>query len=220
MAPALGYALVQLPFAPIEARLTRRPGAVDRRAARGDRRAARRLRRAAEDRTGLDNEVATLRRALTEADESVLSLTRKTRGDVGDGRRLATGLRTLVEAEPRGTGAELAAARDEADRLRAKLAEAEARATAAEQRLEEVGGAARSRQTELEDAIERLRLADSELARARRNATRFEQEARGRRNARSLQEREHMLPRATSASPASRPRSRTSSGDSPSSKTS
>src|SRR6185503_6398260 len=67
--------------------------------------------------------------------------------------------------------------RDEADRLRAKLAEAEARANAAELRLEEVGGAARQRQGELEDALERLRLADSELARARRNAARFEQEA-------------------------------------------
>jgi chromosome segregation ATPase len=74
-------------------------------------------------------------------------------------------------------GGDFTAARDEADRLRARLAEAEARAGVAEQRLEEVGGAARQRQLELEDVMERLRLADSEAARAKRNAARFEQEA-------------------------------------------
>jgi chromosome segregation ATPase len=73
---------------------------------------------------------------------------------------------------------ELSAARDDADRLRAKLAEAEARAAAAEQRLEQVGGSTRERERSLEDALERLRLADSELARARRTAARFEEEAR------------------------------------------
>src|SRR6185295_13279051 len=70
------------------------------------------------------------------------------------------------------------AARDEAERLRVRVAEAEARASAAEQRLEEVGGNARQQHAELEDALERLRLADNELARARRNAARFENEAK------------------------------------------
>jgi chromosome segregation ATPase len=41
-----------------------------------------------------------------------------------------------------------------------------------------VGGTARQRHTELEDALERLRLADNELQRARRNAARYEQEAK------------------------------------------
>jgi hypothetical protein len=196
VAPALGYALVQLPFAPLEARLGgggQGPGTTVLREEIEELRA--RLKRAAEDRAALDNEVATLRRALTDADEAVLNLTRKTREEMSAmAERLAAGLRSSVEAEPRGTSAELTAARDEADRLRARLAEAEARAGAAEQRLEEVGGASRARQAELEDAIERLRLADSELARARRNAARFEQEAQAAAaNARSLQEREQAL---------------------------
>src|SRR5262249_39805271 len=62
--------------------------------------------------------------------------------------------------------------------LRARLAEAEARAAAAEQRLEEVGSAARQRLSELEDAQERLRLADAEVARERRNVARLEEEIR------------------------------------------
>jgi chromosome segregation ATPase len=138
-----------------------------------------RLRRAAEDRAALDAEVATLRRALTEADESVVNLTRKTTEEMSAlAARLSSGLRGPSEVEPRSTPAELAAARDEADRLRARLAEAEARSAAAELRLEDVGGAARQRQNELEDVVERLRMADGELARARRNAARFEEEAK------------------------------------------
>src|SRR5262245_33576139 len=198
VAPALGYALVQLPFAPFEARLAGGGSAAAPAAAllreeieelRG------RLRRAAEDRAVLDREVTSLRRALAEADESVVNLTRKTTEEMSAmAERLAAGLRSSVEAEPRATGAEVAAARDEADRLRARLAEAEVRASAAEQRLEEVGGAARQRHTELEDALERLRLADSELARARRNAARFEQDAKGAQaNARAVEERDRAI---------------------------
>ena len=195
-APALGYALVQLPFAPLEARIAgggQAPATSVLREEIEELRA--RVRRAAEDRAALDTEVATLRRALTEADQAVLDLTRKTREEMSAmAERLATGLRTSVEAGPRGTSTELIGARDEADRLRARLAEAEARAAAAEQRLEEVGGAARARQTELEDAIERLRLADSELARARRNAARLEEEAKvAAANARSLEDRDQAL---------------------------
>jgi chromosome segregation ATPase len=194
-APALGYALVQLPFATLEARLAAGAGPASGVLREEIEELRARLRRAAEDRAVLDGEVATLRRALTDADQSVLDLTRKTREEMSAmAERLATGFRSSVATEPRATSAELAAARDEADRLRARLAEAEARAAAAEQRLEEVGGAARARQTELEDAIERLRLADSELARARRNAARFEQEAQAAAaNARSIQEREQAL---------------------------
>src|SRR3954466_2958079 len=171
VAPGLGYALVQLPFAPFEARLGGGAGGPAPVAAvlreevdelRG------RLRRAAEDRAALDAEVATLRRALTEADESVVNLTRKTTEEMSAmAARLAAGLRTAVEAEPRAAGPELTVARDEADRLRARLAEAEARVTAAEQRLEEVGGAARQRQSDLEDVLERLRLGGSGAGRGR-----------------------------------------------------
>jgi chromosome segregation ATPase len=180
VAPGLGYALVQLPFAPLEAKLTQAGGAPAPSSAvlreeieelRG------RLRRAADDRAVLDAEVATLRRALTEADESVVNLTRKTTEEMSAMAQRLAGLRGSAELEPRAPGGDVVAARDEADRLRARLAEAEARAAVAEQRLEEVGGAARQRQAELEDVMERLRLADSELARARRSAARFEQEA-------------------------------------------
>jgi len=192
VAPALGYALVQLPFASLEARLTAAGGAATATAtatagAAGPSAALLReeieelrgrLRRAADDRAALDAEVAKLRRALAEADESVLNLTRKTTEEMSAmAARLAAGLRSSAEME-RAPSGELTAARDEADRLRARLAEAEARASAAEQRLEEVGSTARQRQAELEDALERLRLADDELARARRNAARLEEESK------------------------------------------
>jgi hypothetical protein len=189
VAPGLGYALIQLPFAPLEARLAAGGAAV----AAGDRGPAPspgsallreeieelrgRLRRAAEDRAALDAEVATLRRALAEADESVVNLTRKTTDEMSAMAERLAGLRGPGEGAAAAPGGDVTAARDEADRLRARLAEAEARAGVAEQRLEEVGGAARQRQLELEDVMERLRLADSEVARAKRNAARFEQEA-------------------------------------------
>ena len=134
-----------------------------------------RLRRAAEDRSALDAEMAKLRRALADADESVLSLTRRTAEEMAAvAERMAMGLRAPVA----GASAELTAARDEAARLRVKLAETETRAAAAEQRLEEIGAATRERQVGLEDALERLRLSESELARSRRDMIRLEQTAR------------------------------------------
>ncbi|HVZ86313.1 MAG TPA: hypothetical protein VHG72_05050 [Polyangia bacterium] len=191
--PGLGYALVQLPHsertppanpvAPV-APSVKAPDAeavtqVAR--ARGEEieELRARLRRAAEDRTALDGENAKLRKALAEANESVVTVTRRTAEEmtaVAD--RLAVGLRAPLEAELRAAAAALGEARDEASRLRVKLAESDARASAAEQRLEEVGGVARERQRELEDAIERYKLADSELGRARRELSRLETEAK------------------------------------------
>ncbi len=138
-----------------------------------------RLRRAAEDRAALDAENAKLRRALAEADESIMNLTRRTTEEMAAvAERLTAGLRGPLEAEARASAAALAEAREEADRLRVKLAESEARAAAAEQRLEELGGLARERQAAVEDALERQRLAESELARARREMARLENGAR------------------------------------------
>ncbi len=170
----LGYALVQLPFAALEERLAAEPprtasASVSPSAAllreevdelRG------RLRRAAEDRAALDAETATLRRALAEADESVLALTRRTAEEMAAvTERITAGVRFPSEPSP------------EVDRVRVQLAEMEARAVAAERRLEEIGGEARTRQTALEDAVERLRLANDELGRARRASARFEERA-------------------------------------------
>jgi len=199
VAPALGYALVQLPFASLEARLAGSGGGAQPASSAVLREEIEelraRLRRAADDRAALDAEVATLRRALTEADESVVNLTRKTTEEMSAlAARLSGGLRGSTESEPGATSGNLTAARDEADRLRARLGEAEARAAAAEQRLEEVGGATRARQSELEDAIERLRMAEGELARARRNAARFEEAAKaGTVNAEAIAERDRAL---------------------------
>jgi chromosome segregation ATPase len=203
----LGYALVQLPWGTLGARpgLERAAGATLHDGAGGElrrkleemtsqaesaMRVARaqgdeidelraRLRRAAEDRAGLDAEIAKLRRGLADADEAVVSLTRRTADEMAViAERLASGLRGPSESQARAAMAEVAAARDEADRLRGRLGEAEARAAAAEQRLEAVGSDARQRQAELEDALERLRLADNDLGRARRTAARLEEEAR------------------------------------------
>ncbi len=153
-----------------------------------------RLRRGSEDRAALDAEVAKLRHALADADESVVTLTRKTAEQMAAvTERLATGFRAVAPAAE-GGAAELAAAREEADRLRARLADAEARATAAEQRLEEIGTTARERAVALEDALERLRLSEAELGRARRAATRFEEQARSASaDARSLGERDQAV---------------------------
>ena len=108
-----------------------------------------------------------------------MNLTRRTTEEMAAvTERLTAGLRAPLEAEARASSAALAEAREEADRLRVKLAESEARAAAAEQRLEEIGGLARERQTAVEDALERQRLAESELARARREMARLENGAR------------------------------------------
>ena len=183
--PGLGYALVQLPSVHTPAGEADRavaPAAGAPPAARFSHLQAEeidemraRLRRAAEDRAALDAENAKLRRALAEANESVMNLTRRTTEEMAAvTERLSAGLRAPLEAEARASAAALAEAREQADRLRVKLAESEARAAAAEQRLEELGSLARERQTAVEDALERQRLAESELARARREMARLE----------------------------------------------
>ncbi|HVZ73989.1 MAG TPA: hypothetical protein VHJ20_16530 [Polyangia bacterium] len=220
----LGYALVQVPFGPIEAKLSevgevedrgasarlvtaeRRLDEIERRGrARVEEAEARvaelrrklddagaesasavrvaraqgeeieelraRLRRAAEDRAALDGEVAKLRRALADADESVMSLTRRTAEEMSAvAARLAASLRAPApEAwNPRD--------REEAERARAALSEAEARASAAEQRLEEVGALGRERQAALDDVLERLRFAEEATARERREVAKLRAE--------------------------------------------
>jgi hypothetical protein len=200
----LGYALVQLPWtatAPAFPAASKGPGhgpeltaeqsrklqdaesAVRVARAQGDEieELRGRLRRAAEDRATLDAENAKLRRALAEADESVMNLTRRTTEEMAAvADRLAAGFRASPEAgeRARDEAAREETAREEIDRLGVKLVETEARAAAAEQRLEEVGATSRERQVALDDALERQRLADSELQRARRELGRFETEAR------------------------------------------
>ena len=72
-----------------------------------------------------------------------------------------------------------------------RLAEADARVAAAERGWRRLAARHGERQPELEDALERLRLADSELARARRHAAKFEEEARASATiARGLEERD------------------------------
>jgi SAM-dependent methyltransferase/DNA repair exonuclease SbcCD ATPase subunit len=222
----LGYALVQVPFAPIEAKLSAasavatvaaiddRAGAarlaaaeqrldeVERRGrARVDEAEARtaevrrkledasvqsdsalriaraqgeeieelrgRLRRAAEDRALLDGEVTKLRHALTEADESVMSLTRRTAEEMSAvAARLTESLRAPPEP------------RVDVQRLRLDIGEAEARASAAEQRLEEVATVGRERQAALDDVLERLRQAEEATARERREVERLRAQVR------------------------------------------
>ncbi len=171
----LGYALVQLPSAAGSGGAAPAPARVSPVAAEEIEELRGRLRRAAEDRAAQDAESAKLRRALAEANDSVVNLTKRTTEEMaGVADRLAAGLRAPTEAESRALGE----AREESGRLKVKLAESEARAAAAEQRLEEVGTLARERQTAAEDALERQRLAESELARARREITRLGSEAR------------------------------------------
>ncbi|HVU50710.1 MAG TPA: methyltransferase domain-containing protein, partial [Polyangia bacterium] len=236
----LGYALVQVPFAPIEARLAAAAAAEDRgasaRLAAAERRAdeierrgrarvdeaegrvvelrrkledagaeaasalrvARaqgeeieelrgRLRRAAEDRAALDGELAKLRRALADADESVMTLTRRTAEEMSAvAARLAAGLHAPAPAP----------AREDGQRLRQEVSEAEARASAAEQRLEEVAAVGRERQAALDDVLERLRSAEEALGRERREVEQLRvrvREAGG--QARTLDERESTIVR-------------------------
>jgi SAM-dependent methyltransferase len=241
----LGYALVQVPFAPIEAKLAavadvedrgasarlasaeRRLDEVERRGrARVDEVEARaselrrkledaiaqsdsamrvaraqgeeieelrgRLRRASEDRATLDGELAKLRRALAEADESVMTLTRRTAEEMSAvAARLAAGLAAPTPPmRPSPTFSE------DAQRLRQDLSEAEARASAAELRLEEVATVGRERQAALDDVLERLRLAEETLKRERREV----EQLRGRLrdagvDARTLDERESTIVR-------------------------
>jgi SAM-dependent methyltransferase len=104
----LGYALVQLPAA--SAGTSRRDEVTrisDVRAEEIEELRAR-LRRAADDRATLDTENARLRRALAEADETVMNLTRRTTEEMAAvADRLAAGLRAPAEAEARAPGATL-----------------------------------------------------------------------------------------------------------------
>jgi len=226
-APELGYALVQVPFAPLEAKVASTVGVVvepedrgaaarlaaaERRLEDSERRARARLeeadgrtgdlrrkledalvqadsamritraqgeemeelrarlRRAGEDRAAIDVEAGKLRRALAEADESVMSLTRRTAEEMSAvAQRLAAGLR---EAE------RPVAARDDSERLRIGLTEAEARAAAAERRLEEVAAVGRERQAALDDVVERLRLSEDLVTRERAQVARLQAEVR------------------------------------------
>ena len=207
----LGYALVQLPYSATTAATATAAGASQGRApgseltveqsrkledAEAAIRVARaqgdeieelrgRLRRAAEDRATLDAENAKLRRALAEADESVMNLTRRTTEEMAAVADRLAGLRSPPEADTRARDeaareeiARQEIAREEIDRLRVRLSETDARAASAEQRLEEIGAASRERQVALDDALERQRLAESELHRARREAGRFEAASR------------------------------------------
>jgi chromosome segregation ATPase len=229
-AHGLGYALVQIPFAPVEARLTAAADAQDRGAegrlavaerrlddserrgrARVEEAEARvtelrrklddaalqaesavriaraqgeemeelrgRLRRAADDRAAVDGEMAKLRRALGEAHESVVSLTRRTAEEMSAMAGRLFSAPQEAPLRPRDLAA-AAALQHEVDRLRAELAEAEARASAAEQRLEEIGTAGRERQSMLDDTLERLRLAEDTTARERREVQRLSAEVR------------------------------------------
>jgi DNA repair exonuclease SbcCD ATPase subunit len=237
----LGYALVQVPFAPVEAKLAEAASAEDRGAAarldaserrleeverRGrarveeaEARAAElrrkledagaqadsamrvaraqgeeieelrgRLRRAAEDRAALDAEAAKLRRALAEADESVMTLTRRTAEEMSAvAQRMAESLRAPVRSQ---------VAPEASEKLRLGLADAEARASAAEQRLEEVATVGRERQAALDDVLERLRVAEETTARERREVSRLRAQLEGAgERVRSVDERETTLAR-------------------------
>lgn len=160
-----------------------------------------RLRRASEDRAALDTEIGKLRRALADADESVMSLTRRTAEEMAFvAQTLATGFRSQPTAEA-GRGAptadrlsEYATLRDEVDRLRATLDETEARAGAAERRLEEVAAAGRDRKEEGDDLRVRLRKAEETTARERREIAALQEklrEADG--EAHKLEDREELL---------------------------
>jgi SAM-dependent methyltransferase len=239
----LGYALVQVPFSPIEAKLAgvaegedrgasarlavteRRLDEVERRGrARVDEVEARatelrrkledanvqsesamriaraqgeeieelrgRLRRAAEDRAALDGEIAKLRRALADADESVMSLTRRTAEEMSAvAARLAASLHAPPPPAP-------AAPREDTQRLRQDLGEAEARASAAERRLEEVATVGRERQAALDDVLERLRQAEEATARERREVEHLRAQVRAAGGqARTLDERESTIVR-------------------------
>ncbi len=182
-----------------------------------------RLKRAAEDRASLDAEIAKLRRGLAEADEAVVTLTRRTTDEMAAiADRLAAGLRGPSEGQVRAALAEVAGAREEADRLRKRLGEAEARATAAEQRLERSGrrraraaGCARGRSRAAAPRGERARAGPSDGGSLRGRSANV-----GRPVVATSRRRRAPWRRATNASPGSRPRSRISSGGWPSSRTS
>ena len=229
----LGYALVQVPFAPLESRLRNahdeRDGVADprrdlfeRRLEETERRGRARieeaegriselrrrsddatvqsesamriaraqgeeiedlrarLRRTAEDRAALEAEMAKLRRALAEADEAVMALTRRTAEEMtAVAQRLSVGLRAPEEASAgKAHLAEVAALRDQAEDLRVRLVETEARAGAAERRLEETATKARDRDHESVDLRARLRRAEDAVERERLAVSALQEQAR------------------------------------------
>lgn len=175
--PSLGYALVQVPFAPAGAAATaprelegaasdlRRQLAEAQGQAEGALRVSRaqaeeieelraRLRRAAEARAELDEEVARLRRSLTEADESVLTLTRRTTEEMTAlAQRLTSGLRG------RGPLGDDAAGAD----LRRREAELAARESALSDRDERIA----LLEAERQDLLWRLEAAEEQARHAR-----------------------------------------------------
>ena len=139
-----------------------------------------RVRRAMEDRATLDTEIGKLRRALAEADESVMTLTRRTAEEMtAVAERLAVNLRGPEDnAAGRARLAEYAALRDQAEELRARLTETEARAGAAERRLEETATTARDREQETVDLRARLRRAEDAVERERLAVSSLQEQAR------------------------------------------
>ena len=172
---ALGYALVQIPhdelpgagangsLADLRRSLVETEGKLDG-ALRVSRAQAEeieelraRLRRAAEARAELDDEASRLRRSLAEADESVLSLTRRTTEQVTAlTQRLTAGLRG-----PGGVREEAPHAAALADRLREQEAKLAARESALSERDERVAALEAERQ----DLIWRLESAEENLRR-------------------------------------------------------
>ncbi len=85
-----------------------------------------RLRRGAESREELDQEVGRLRRALTEADASVLDITRRTTQEMASlAQRITSGLRTDLGDRGEAGEGQLARAREELRRREEELAAAE-----------------------------------------------------------------------------------------------
>jgi SAM-dependent methyltransferase len=139
-----------------------------------------RVRRAMEDRATLDTEIGKLRRALADADESVMTLTRRTAEEMtAVAERLSANLRAPEDnSAGRARLAEYAAMRDQAEELRARLAETEARAGAAERRLEETATISRDREQETVDLRARLRRAEDAVERERLAVSLLQEQAR------------------------------------------
>ena len=96
-----------------------------------------RLRRGAESREELDQEMGRLRRALAEADASVLDLTRRTTQEMASlAQRITAGLRPeAAPAEARGDGVPVARLREELRRREEELAAAESALSERDERV-------------------------------------------------------------------------------------
>jgi SAM-dependent methyltransferase len=120
-----------------------------------------RLRRAAEDRGRLDEEVSRLRRALAEADESVMSLTRRSTEEMAAlAHRLTAGLRSTGGGEGPAPGTTSNPAL--IARLDAQQAALAARESALSERDERIAALEAERQ----DLVWRIEAAEEELERA------------------------------------------------------